>query len=217
MKDLSADYTNYGLDKARIISMRPTLEGTSKLHMMVHVNLSEDDVYYYAVVDLDPAVTNYKSFLVMKQTDFVINHAAWFEPDGAPTFVLDPNTPSQVAYNSFSVGRAKPTDTKEWGIIFPSVLSSTLSCYNQDGTPDNWSWTLTSTISLWLIVLSTSNNKIDVNTSIPTFIPYTSSNFCVNQSDQKLEPWLPISSWSLTRSLFGARSPIAQPLTSHLQ
>lgn len=64
MKDHTATgvNSNYGEDKARIIGMRPTLEG-DKLHMMVHLDLT-DDKLYYAVVDLDPNVTIYNSYLV---------------------------------------------------------------------------------------------------------------------------------------------------------
>ena len=66
MKDLTADFVAYGEDKTEIVNMRPTLDGSSKVHLIIYRDASPD-LLYYCVVDLTANVVTTKVFLFHSQ------------------------------------------------------------------------------------------------------------------------------------------------------
>lgn len=188
-------------DKTQIIGMRPTLEGSTNVHLILRNSDNKD--FHYIVVNMASGVSSAKMKIIYRASDkLTAYHSVWFERAGAPTFILDPSDTVQVAYNSFTAGYSE-VPGEESAFLMATNLASTNSCYNENSSPRSWSYTISTTKSLTLTSYTTSTSTINSDTTFPTMVSYDDLNFCTGDTPTSFVPWILTASWSLeTTSLY---------------
>ena len=112
--------------------MRPTLDSGGKVHFIFSDASATVQKYYYTAIDFTATATTFPYYAFAIHDAGVLFSARWYEPAGASTFSFVDATKSQLAYNSFVVGKKK---TDPWGILMSTVLSQQQSCFNDATSP----------------------------------------------------------------------------------